>query len=178
MTHDPTPNTAPIPAAVLAAWSADLRPRCPVETWIVARAARSAARVDRLADAANALEARDPDDPSLPRLRREEAAAERRVHQALALLSRGRSKSQPLWSVDPDNSPAAIEPAKPAGGYIPAASPPNRPTPAPPPREPGTTSPHVPRIPSPRPSGFPLYQRIGNPEGDLPISLSTSHPLC
>ena len=93
---------------------------------------------------ADAIEARDADDPSLRRLRRDEAA-ERCLHQSLALLARGRSKPRPPWAVDPTPSPVEAVAAPPV---------------------------------APRPSGPPLYYRIGNPEGDLPTSLPTTHLRC
>lgn len=99
-----TAQTAEIPDdSRHAAWAAELRPVGPVEHWIVARAARLATRVDRLADQGDAVEAsgivqarsgNDVEAAKLEvqrgRLRREEAAAERAVHQAIGLLARGR----------------------------------------------------------------------------------------
>ena len=81
----------PEPDALTAAWTAELRPEGPVESWLVARAARAAARVDRLALEADEAEARGLEKPH-DRLRRAEAAAERCVHQSLGQLTRARKQ--------------------------------------------------------------------------------------
>ena len=150
MTPEPSPD--PVSPTPLAAWSAELRPRGPVEAWLVARAARASTRVDRLADAADAIEARDADDPSLRRLRRDEAA-ERCLHQSLALLARGRK--QGLWASAVEARPAAITAGAPRI----------------------IESPDADELwPSPRALASSLVARIGNPAGDRPTALPTFHP--
>ena len=140
-----------------AAWAAELRPVGTIEAWLVDRAARSSLRVDRLADEADGVEASktratDADEAASlekarVRLRREEAAAERDVHRALALLARGRKAG--TW--EGIATEAVVAPNPPRFEAVAAAA-----------SRPSTPCP-------------PAERRIGNAQGDLPTALPIVH---